>query len=516
LEQIDDQDEVAGFLSAPATYGSGGTVKRIDTHAAIVFLTADRAYKLKRAIHLPYLDFSSVDKRRAALEAELRLNRRTAPELYLEVRAVTRRADGRLGFDEGEAIDWVLVMRRFPDGGLLEEVAERGELDRATILRLADNIARFHAEAAIIAGDDGETRVRRVIEGNRRAMAALPTGMLDGDECEQLTKVTLATLEKVAPLLDRRACEGHVRHCHGDLHLANICLWRGQPVLFDCLEFDDSLATTDTLYDIAFLLMDLCERGFTAEANLLFNRYCDMTGEAEGLAALPLFLSMRAAIRAHVSASAAGRQTDQKVQREKLEQAHTYLAAALSFLESQPPRLVAIGGLSGTGKSTLAGLLAPAIGRPPGARWLRTDVLRKRLAGATPEDKLPQSAYTPERNREIYRELARLAEATLAAGQSAIVDGVFASQAERRTIAALALDHAITFTGLWLEAPSEELFRRVDARAGDASDADSAVVRRQLAYDLGNLGPWHKVDASGSLGEVAKRAKRMIEGTRSG
>ena len=515
----DDQAEVTAFLARAESYSACGPVERIDTHAAIIFLADERAYKLKRSVTYPYLDFSTAAKRQAALETELRLNRRTAPELYDKVVAVRRQADGTVGFGAGEPVDWVLVMRRFPDDALLETVAERGELTPTLIRQLADTIAEFHGGAEVRRhggaevrpGAEGTQRVREVIEGNRRSMASLPAGSLPEEACDRLHRASLAALEELAPLLDRRARAGRVRHGHGDLHLANICLWRGEPTLFDCLEFDADLATIDVLYDLAFLLMDLWQRGYRGEACLLFNRYCDMTGEAEGLASLPLFLSMRAAIRAHVSASAAQRQSDEPAKARKLADARAYLAASLVLLERCAPRLVAVGGLSGTGKSTLAGALAPRLGRAPGARWLRSDVMRKRMAGLAPEERLPASAYTAERGRAVYAALAREARAALAAGQAVVVDAVFAALEERAAIEAVARGEGTPFIGLWLEAPSEILRERVGARTGDPSDADVRVVERQQAYVVGELGSWHLVEASGTPAEIARKATRLVD-----
>ncbi|MFA7601565.1 MAG: AAA family ATPase [Novosphingobium sp.] len=501
MDRCDDQTETIAFLSQPGAYALAGPVERIDTHAAIVFLVGDRAYKLKRAVRYPYLDFSTAEKRKAVCETELALNRRTAPDLYLGVQPVGRSDDGTLAIGLGTPVDWLLVMRRFAPECLLDAMAREGALDPRLVRELADAIAAFHDGAKAVPGP-GAGRVRAVIEGNRASMAALPDALLPADECERLYRRSLALLDELAPLLDSRAASGHVRHCHGDLHLANICLWHGRPTLFDCLEFDTALATTDVLYDLAFLLMDLWQRGLRAEASLAFNRYCDMRGESDGLAALPLFLSMRAAVRAHVTASAAGRQPDAAGREERQAAARAYLAAALVFLDRQPPRLIAVGGLSGTGKSTLAGGLAPHLGAPPGARWLRSDVLRKRLAGVVPEAPLPATGYTAERSRAVYDRLIGEARRALAAGTSVIVDAVFAAPAERAAVAGIADAAGVPFLGLWLEAAPDVLRARVGERRGDASDADAAVVDRQLGYALGDLTGWQRMSAAGSRDEV--------------
>jgi aminoglycoside phosphotransferase family enzyme/predicted kinase len=509
MHECEDQTETIAVLSDPRTYAVSSPVERIDTHAAIVFLAGDFAYKLKRAVRYPYLDFSTAAKRKAVCEAELAFNARTAPDLYLDVRSVGRLTDGTLALGKGMPVDWLVVMRRFASECLFDTMARKGQLDAKLVRDLADVIATFHDSAEVTLGK-GADRVRAVIESNRICMAALPTKLLRPTDCERLHIRSLAMLHGLAPLLERRSEAGHVRHCHGDLHLANICLWNGRPTLFDCLEFDSQLATTDVLYDLAFLLMDLWQRGLHREASLLFNRYCDMREESGGLGTMPLFLSMRAAVRAHVTASAAGRQGSEAEREEKRRAARAYLAAALGFLDRPAPRLVAIGGLSGTGKSTLAGSLVPLIGGAPGARWLRTDVLRKRMAGVAPEAKLSAEAYTRERSRRIYESMLEKARAVLAAGASVIVDGVFADPLEREAIRVAAGCMGAPFIGLWLEARPETLIERVTARRDDASDADAAVVESQLGYDVGDLSDWHRIRAAGTPQDVLDSALGCI------
>ncbi|WP_231568257.1 bifunctional aminoglycoside phosphotransferase/ATP-binding protein [Novosphingobium malaysiense] len=510
MADCDDQEETIAFLCRAETYGVPGPIERIDTHAAIVFLAGDHAFKLKRAVRYPYLDFSTAAKRKAVCEAELALNRRTAPDLYLAVQPVGRMPDGSLALDAGEPLDWVVVMRRFAPECLLDTMARKAPLEPRLLRDLADEIAQFHAEAEIVRCSGGD-RARAVIEGNRASMEALEKGQLPAADCDRLYATSMDQLEALSPLLDRRGQAGHVRRCHGDLHLANICLWRGRPTLFDCLEFDPELAITDVLYDLAFLLMDLWQRGLHREASLAFNRYCDMRGESDGLASLPLFLSMRAAVRAHVNASAAQRQERVEESEAKIRDAQAYLGSALSFLERSTPRLIAVGGLSGTGKSTLAGRLAPYAGAAPGARWLRSDVLRKRLAGVMPEEQLPPGAYTRDQSDAVYRKLCDEARIALEAGIDVIVDAVFADPAERAAIADVAADCGVAFTGLWLEAAPATMRSRVGTRSGDASDADAAVVDRQLGYALGDLGQWLRLDANGTPQETFAAGRGLID-----
>ncbi|HWU01793.1 MAG TPA: AAA family ATPase [Novosphingobium sp.] len=523
-QALADQSETIALLErelAVGGQGESGKPLRIDTHGAILLLGRERVLKLKRAVDLGYLDFSTPARRLAACQAEVRLNRRTAPEMYVGLRAVLRGGDGALrlgpivgpdsaGGQSADALDHVVEMRRFPAEGLLSEVAARGELTPGLVRDLADGIARFHAGAAISGDAQGAARMRAVIEGNARSLAALPEGVWPKGAAQALTSASLEECARIADVLDARARGGWVRHCHGDLHLANICLWHGRPTLFDCLEFNAQLATTDVLYDLAFLLMDLWHHGHQAQASQLLNRYADMgEGADTGLAALPLFLSVRAAIRAHVGASAALLATG-AARAEGLEKARALLASAQAFLARPGVRLVAVGGLSGSGKSTLAGALAPHLGVAPGARWLRSDVIRKRLAGIAPEQRLPADSYTPEASAQVYAALVERCGAVLAAGWPVVADAVFARPDERAAIADAA--QGVRFDGLWLDAGGDVLTARVGARRGDASDADAAVVRHQQAYAIGDLGAWRRIDASGTPVQVLDAALPLLAG----
>ncbi|WP_226635355.1 AAA family ATPase [Novosphingobium profundi] len=508
------QARVLAFLADPATHGE--PVERVDTHGASVFLASDRAYKLKRAVRFSYLDFSTLEKRHAVCLRELELNRRIAPGLYLDVLPIVERADASLAFGTAsqsgpEVLDWVVVMRRFQDRDLLATMVREGRLEPLMVRDLADTIAHFHQHDAHPVEDDGVSRVRRVIEGNRQSMAATGTQILDPEACESWLDHSLAELERVSPVLRARAAEGWVRHGHGDLHLGNICLWEGRPTPFDCLEFNDEFPISDVLYDLAFAVMDLWHRGHHELASLLTNRYLDRVDmEADASALFPLFLSMRAAVRAHVLATQATQVRDKERGLALQQDARSYLSAARDFLIPSPARLVAVGGFSGTGKSTLAAHLAPELGTVPGARWLRTDVLRKKLAGVAPETRLPESAYSRANSDAVYARLLTLAKQTLRAGSSVIVDGVFARGSERQALAELADEVGVQFVGLWLEAPREALRSRIEGRMNDASDANVEVLERQLEMDPGDLTDWHCVCAVGSPRAVAEAARRAL------
>jgi uncharacterized protein len=506
-----DQSEIFAFLAQPAAYGledaEKSSIKRIDTHGAVVFLAGPDAYKVKRAIFYPFMDFSTLEKRRAACENEIRVNRPNAPDIYLEVLPIRRTPQGlRLGGATGEIVEWAVHARRFDDDKTLDKLAARGELDMATAARLAEAVSAAHARAP-----RHELRTAQRFQGwmsdTLDGLAASP--VFPSAKVADLRARFLAAYREVASLLDTREAQGKVRRCHGDVHLRNIVLEGGVPVLFDAIEFDDGLATIDILYDLAFLLMDFWQRGLRAHANLLFNRYLwrapELEQELEGLAALPLFLALRAAIRALVTAALGDLDGG-----DHSAEARQFFQAAEDFLRPLPARLVAIGGFSGGGKSTLAAALAGDLGRAPGALHLRSDIERKRMFGVDEFAPLPQDAYTPEMNAQVYARLLQLSETALRAGQSVIVDAVQARPDERTALAALATRLGVPFTGLWLEAPVETLVRRVAARRNDASDARESVVREQIARPLGRL-DWARLDAGRPIEELRQAARAALK-----
>jgi hypothetical protein len=485
-------------------------VEVVETHASLVFIAGERVFKLKRAIAYPYLDFSTADLRRRACDAELILNRRTAPALYKEVRGLFRGADGAVGFSpSGEALDWVVVMRRFDQALLFDALAETGRLDRHIMDQLADHIAQFHASAKQRFDHGGAAEMAELAEVQYRCLSAPSCAGFSPDRVESIRKRWQERVAVLAALLDRRRTAGKVRHCHGDLHLRNICLYDGKPTLFDCLEFDEALASIDVLYDLAFLLMDLEHRGLRHFANRVFNRYLDRSEADDGLAAMPFFLSLRAAIRAHVTATALEHVARAATGAKMAYDARRYLALTEGFLQPQPCRLIAIGGLSGTGKSTLAAGLAPEIGLRPGARVLRSDVTRKLLLGVDPEKRLPGTAYTRETSARVYDALCRKAAVGLAAGCTVVIDAVALTAEERNSFAEVARAAAVPFSGLWLEAGQEAMANRIRGRVGDASDASPEILAEQLRHDAGEI-DWVRIDAGGRPEDCLAAARRSL------
>ena len=491
----EDQTPVIDFLAAASTHG-GVSAERIETHASIVFLAGARAYKLKRAVRFDYLDFSTSERRRAMCEAELRLNRRTAPALYRGVVAVTREPDGSYALaGSGKPIDWVVEMNRFPQEALLDRLASVGGLSVDLMASLAAAIADFHRSAEHRPDHGGKAGMSWVIDGNAAGFAEFGRTCLDPSTTRRVTDDASRELERRTEALERRRQSGFVRQCHGDLHLRNIVLLDGRPTLFDGVEFNDEIACTDVLYDLAFLLMDLWRRRLPCHANSVWNRYLLETADFDGVSLLPLFLSCRAAVRAKTSATAANLQHDGQ-RRDDLEgMAREYLTMAERLLHPPGPCLVAVGGFSGSGKSTLALALAPYIGAVPGAVVLRSDETRKRLCGVPLLQRLDAEGYSPQVSERVYSHLTEHAAVLLRGGHSVIVDAVHARASDRSAIERIAEGASVPFIGLWLDAPESVLIDRTGQRHHDASDADASVVRMQRAEDTGDIG-WNRLDGS--------------------
>lgn len=507
-----DQSDVIAFLGLPSTYGADvDKVDVIETHGALVFLAGVRVYKLKRAVKLSYMDFSTLDKRAAACRHEVDRNKAAAPDIYICALPVVRRDNGELALGGAETpVDWVVVMNRFDQADLFDHLASQGQLPISQMPVLADQIARYHHSA----------RPFRAIDGSKNlanAITQITTSFLQANDLIALDRVQeyagkiVAELNTHSRLLLSRSQHGFVRLCHGDLHLRNIVLHHGHPTLFDAIEFDDRLASIDVLYDLAFLLMDLWHRGLKAHGNLCFSSYVSSavsTEALDGLAALPLFMSTRAAIRAMVAIDKLA-VTGGMNRQSGLNEIEEYFSLAMQFLEPRQPTLIAIGGLSGTGKTTVSATLAPNIGRAPGALHLRSDVERKFMAGVNPLVRLPRKAYSKSASDKVYRRLCNRAERALKAGQSVIVDAVFQEAIDRRCIEQVASRAQVPFLGVWLEAPQERLIERVAGRLNDASDADPSVVLMQLAGQT-TVTSWVNVDASGAYSDAALRVKSAL------
>jgi uncharacterized protein len=504
----DSQAAIFKLLSDPATFG-GAEIRRVDTHGASVFLAGDRVIKVKRAVRYPFLDYSTLDKREAACRAELEVNRNFAPQLYRRVVPITREAGGALKLDgAGEPVEWAVEMARFDENSTLDHVADRGELGEVLTSKLAGAVAAMHERAQPVEPESWIAALPDFIADNAASFQGHGE-LFPSSAVAKLDRESRASLARLQPLLRERGAAGLIRRGHGDLHLGNIAVLDGKPVAFDALEFDPVIAAGDVLYDLAFLLMDLIERDLRPAANTVLNDYFSATrrdADYDGIAALPFFMSLRAAIRAKVTVARLDIGAGEN-RRETAQSAKRYFDLALELLVPVAPVVVCTGGLSGTGKSLLARSLAPTLPPLPGALVLRSDVERKALYGVAEHDRLPPEAYRAEVSEEIYRILDDKTARIARAGYSVIVDAVFAKPDERVAIETAAT--AAAFRGVFLVADIATRLARIGRRSADASDADAAVARRQEEFDIGSIN-WPTVDASGSPEQTLRNARTAI------
>ena len=481
--------EIADWFAAQAQ-------TTIETACARVYLAGDQAFKVKRRLDLGYLDYSTLDLRHWALERELRFNRAAASDIYRAVRRVTRAAKGGFDLDGmGEVVEYVLEMRRFDETAVL--AAQPWTVDGPLADALGREVADLHAKADLRPQGGGGKALKFTIDSNAHLLRQM-TSRLGTDLVESVIAATDHEYRRQEPLLDARRDAGFARHCHADLHLGNILLENGKPVLFDCIEFNDVLSDIDVQYDLAFLLMDLDFRRRRDAAVRVLSAYLDQAARVQGgdlragLAALPLMLSVRAGVRAHVQAHSGDDAA-----------AIAYLNAALDHLTPQPASLTAVGGLSGSGKTTFARLIAPGLGAAPGAVVLRTDEVRKRLMGVSPQTELSQAVYSPGFYAQVYDAMLAEARVLMAAGRAVVLDATFIQPDLRTRVEDLARQAGVTFHGVWLDADADVLAARIDGRQGDASDATVATLQMQLDLDVGRIA-WTRVDATGPAADSAQ------------
>lgn len=452
-------------------HGGAAAPQVVQTPISTLILAGDRAYKLKRPVRLPFLDFSTVARRRHFCEEELRLNRRTAPALYLDVQPVTGRLDAPVIGAAGEAVDWLLRMRRFAAEGEFHVMAQAGRLRARHIDALVAHLAAFHLALPPLE-TDGPLR-----PGARdRAAASLDEVAADPARPPDCSPGDVAALRHalerrfavLAPLMARRAAGGFVRECHGDLHLGNIVQWRGQVMAFDAIEFDPALRRIDIVDDLAFCFMDLLAHGLPTLAWRLANGWSERLGDFEGLAQLSTYAACRALVRAKVALL--GGDADRF---------RRYWALAVELARPPVvPRLVLVTGLSGSGKSTVAQALATHLG----AIRVRSDVERKRLhhlaptAKAEPGSELQRQLYGREATRRTYARLGELARALLGAGMSVVVDAACLRQDERETLRQIAGRLGAQFAVVVCMAPPAVLKSRIVCRARSGDDPSDATL----------------------------------------
>ncbi|MGE5616103.1 MAG: AAA family ATPase [Bacillota bacterium] len=475
-------------LRSPRCYGHPAeSIEVLETHISYVVLAGAVAYKIKKPVTLPFLDFSSLSARLHFCDEELRLNRRTAPDIYLDVVPICGSVDEPRVGGSGEPIEHAVKMRRFSQGNRLDRMATMGSLDPTIVDQLAAQVAELHAGApkADRSSEYGlpDTVLRSAFDNfseiqalrERGSRAAIPA---------VLYAWTIDQHHVLADTLARRKAEGFVREGHGDLHLANIVLYEDRPVIFDCIEFSPALRWADVMSDVAFLMMDLIAHGRPRLAWRFLNAYLERTGDYGGLAVLRLYLVYRAMVRAKVACIRAAQLLPGHPQElEAEEEFASHIALAMRLIEPPKRGVVVMHGLSGSGKTTVSQALAESLG----AVRIRSDVERKRSSGfdglARTGAAVGAGLYTSRITDRTYEELASLARGLLRDGFTAIVDATFLARARRRRFEAIASAAHAPFAIVDCVAPRKALERRIATRmaiVNDASEAGLAVLEHQL------------------------------------
>ena len=515
---IDDQSAVIAALSEQSAYGFKPKHKIFvkETNISNVFLTGEKAYKLKRGVKYPYVDYSTLEKRQAACRKELELCEKFAPGLCHGVEEVVSDKKGRVFLrsacsdKKAEVVDYVLVMHEFEEDMLFENMVDRGDLDRFEMMDTAEKIFNSHKNAEIITTRNPLDIIRgRIYENNAMIRCFVPD-VFDEEDVDALEAEQLETLERYRDLLLKRQTDGKIRWCHGDLTLRNLAMWNGQVVPFNPIEFYDDLTQIDTMYDFAFLLVEMESKGQRRLASILFNHYMALSEDWDGVPVLPLFLSCRAAVNAYVFAQRSVEIKDKHEAMLMANRAYEQLVISKRFLEHQKPVLVACGGLSGSGKSRIARESAPFIGNPPGAVIVRDDVLRKNMMNTGLEENLNVSEYKPEIEEEVFKAVCEKCRYMLASGQSVVADALFHKPEQRRAIEALAREMQVDFKGIWVDAPLDVRIERVTQRKRNPSDVRSAEeLKQQLDIDVGPV-TWEKIDTSGDRMTTLTRVRTLL------
>lgn len=455
-------------------------IELIQTHISWVILSGSHAYKVKKPVNFGFLDFTTLDKRKYFCEQELRLNKRLAADLYLKVLPVTQKNGNYYLDGDGEIVDYCLKMLRFPQHDLLDQRLTDDRFEPAWMDELARDIADFHSKDEKIADMKhfGDIRfIRSHIEANYAVAEQYAGKTISRTLLESVRHHSDKALNSLDGILKRRQENNHIRACHGDLHLRNITLFHDRPCVFDCIEFNDEYRIIDTINDVAFLVMD-CEARQRPDLGYRFlSRYLEHSGDYEGLALLPLYLSYRACVRAKANCLlASDPDLAGEVQQQQLREACHYLELAKSYTEIPRPRLFLVGGLSGSGKSHLA---LSGIGKIP-AVCIRSDATRQRLAESV--SSLP--LYSTKMSEITYAAMFDAAETTLKAGFSAIMDATFLRLEDRDRARSIAEKAGVECTILWLDMDVSVLKKRIRKRTEtgkDISDADLGVLNKQLS-----------------------------------
>ncbi len=492
----------------------------VETHGATVLLGKVHALKLKKPVLFDYMDYSTLENRKAFLDKEMRINQRTAPDLYIDVISIFKTTDGQFTLSPTNTVaEHALKMKRFADTDRLDHYSKQHGIDPRLAENLCAAIVKFHNQAQPVRDNTKIPDFHRVIDQNFLQLDRYCPMLFTLDDIQNFRSDLHSYFSELASLEKQRCEQGWVRYGHGDLHLQNICLLAGTPLLFDAIEYQDDFVIGDILYDLSFLLMDLADKGLTDTANRIFNQYVRQIGwllaeqNMSCLKLLPFFMAMRAGIRVHVAASRFIQATDNSSKVAFKEQACQFLAQAKEYLSAQSstPVAIAIGGYSGSGKSTAAAAIAPQIGMTPGALRIRSDEIRRLLIKWDEYAPMPQSAYTPDMSKSVYEQMIKIAKCALTAGHSVVIDAVLDREVDRQFFEKSIVECDVPFYGFWLQVDQSEMEARIKGRRRDASDATIDVLRAQLTRQPVIDTNWTRINANGSISEVAGQLLKQIK-----
>ena len=463
-------------------------VQLIQTHASFVLLTGDYTYKIKKPVNFGFMDYSTLEKRQHFCTQELLMNRRTAPEIYLEVLPIIQRGDlFKIVSDSAEinpaevAVEYAVKMREFPQNSLFLSLLDRGQLTEQLMADLGREVAKFHSTAisnSYIRTFGEVSQIRTAIDNNYLISQKYIGGPQTQTQYQETKDYTDAFFAKNSELFERRIANNKIRECHGDLHLRNIALWQDKILLFDCIEFNEPFRFVDVMYDVAFTVMDLESRGRRDLGNVFLNTYIEQTGDWEGVQVLPLYLSRQAYVRAKVTSLMLDDASVSTAQKAEISQtAAHYYKLAWEYTKPRRGKLTLMSGLSGSGKSTVARYLAARTG----AIQIRSDAVRKHLGGIPLNERGGQDLYSDEMTAQTYGRLLELGIMLADRGWDVILDAKFDRQNLRTDAINLAQSHGLSWQIVYCTAPIAVLRERLQQRRGDIADATAELLSSQQA-----------------------------------